>query len=306
MKVRLFCFILLCLFALGCGDEGIETVLHDLGAAPPVQVAVREMPPEIQTLLFDRFGTRDELIARLADIEQGDDNWEDQVDWFVRVIAKMDQHRAFYTRYIDAGGIVIVGSADVDDAFFIAARDIVFQMTSKHPEIRDQLSPESHFYMALLHEYDATDQGLPNRLFQPPAVTPVSGKCGPYCISRVWYGPGGMLTFVHEFAHAVHFAINGEGAKSINVPLDATFDDRLKAAYATAMAAGKWEGNYASKNYREYWAVGVEYWYNLSRAGAIVFASRAEFAAYDPLLYELLSEWFFKDTFDSAFWGDTL
>ena len=298
-------FVLAILCLCGCGDEGIENALYPLtvASAPSVDV-VTAVPPEIQSQLWDRFGSRETLVTQLADIVQGDDGWEDRIDWLIRVIARMDQNRAFYTRYINAGGIVIVGTANVDDVFFIAARDIVLEMTWKHTEIRDQLLPHTGFYMALLTNYDPTDQGLPSRLFNPPEVNPVTGLCaGGYCLSRVWYGADGMKTFVHEFAHAVHSAINGEGRNNnLNAPLDATFDDRLKAAYNAAMDAGKWEGDYASTNYREYWAEGVEMWYNLSGSASRSFATLQEFEAYDPLLYALLSEWFYKGKISGGFY----
>ncbi len=48
--------------------------------------------------------------------------------------------RKFYKKFIDADGIAIVGSENVDNAFFQMARHIVLVMTSKVPGVREALS----------------------------------------------------------------------------------------------------------------------------------------------------------------------
>ena len=48
--------------------------------------------------------------------------------------------RDYYTKYIDAGGIAIVGGNLVEDSYFQQARHIALVMTSKVPGLRDALS----------------------------------------------------------------------------------------------------------------------------------------------------------------------
>lgn len=62
---------------------------------------------------------------------------------------------------------------------------------------------------------------------------------------------------IHEFAHNIH--LRG----LLNV--DPTFDPRLHAAYAAAMKAGLWKGKYASMNHHEYFAEGVQSWFDDNR-----------------------------------------
>jgi hypothetical protein len=62
---------------------------------------------------------------------------------------------------------------------------------------------------------------------------------------------------IHEFAHSMH--LRG----MLNV--DPTFDVRLKATYDAAMKAGLWKGKYASVNHYEYWAEGVQSWFDNNR-----------------------------------------
>ena len=313
MRFLWVCMFLVILCVWGCGDEGVETALNplDVAAAPEMVNAVTGVPPHVATLLWDEFGTREELIARLIDLEHGDPQVDEvfMADWLVRVITQMDRNRIYYQKYINAGGVAVVGHLHVDDAFFLAARNIILTMTSKHPEIRAALLPRnSGFHIALLPS-DGYPRELPHTLWSSN-TTHADGKCfgSRFCWSSVRYAPDGrtdMRTFVHEFAHAM---------ESVITDISPTFEDRLKRAYDTAQALGKWREQAIDiidgavvevegpalyiirSGYQEYWAEGVVCWYYLRLSG-ISFASRAEFAQYDPLLYALLSEWFHEGSF---------
>lgn len=62
---------------------------------------------------------------------------------------------------------------------------------------------------------------------------------------------------IHEFAHNIH--LRG----MVNV--DPTFDSRLKTTYEAAMKTGLWKGKYASTNHHEYFAEGVQSWFDNNR-----------------------------------------
>lgn len=61
---------------------------------------------------------------------------------------------------------------------------------------------------------------------------------------------------VHEFAHSIHLI----GIISI----DPGFNDRLQQALDAAIAEGKWNNTYAQTNISEYWAEGVQSWFNVN------------------------------------------
>ena len=92
------------------------------------------------------------------------------------------------------------------------------------------------------------------------------------------YGTDNVL--IHEFSHAVH----GKGLDTI----DPTFDNRLKAAYEEAIKNKLWEGTYASTNRAEYWAEGVQFWFDNNSAYDI--NTRTELKNYDPALAMLINE----------------
>jgi hypothetical protein len=95
---------------------------------------------------------------------------------------------------------------------------------------------------------------------------------------------------IHEFAHSLH--LRGMNA------VDPTFDRRVRAAYDSAMAAGLWQGKYAATNHHEYFAEGVQSWFDNNRENDHDHNhvnTRAELLAYDPGLAALCRK-VFRDT----------
>ena len=62
---------------------------------------------------------------------------------YYKVHEYADECLAYYTKYIDAGGIAIVGNHYVRDEQFYVAREVILHMTSKRPELREPLSLNS-------------------------------------------------------------------------------------------------------------------------------------------------------------------
>jgi hypothetical protein len=79
------------------------------------------------------------------------------------------------------------------------------------------------------------------------------------------------------------------------VNVDPTFDQRLEAAYDEAMKNWLWAGKYASVNHHEYFAEGVQSWFNNNRPpdhDHNHVDTREELIAYDPGLAALCKEVF--------------
>ena len=77
--------------------------------------------------------------------------------------------------------------------------------------------------------------------------------------------------------------------------VDATFDARLRAAYDAAKRAGRWQGKYAGSNHLEYWAEGVQSWFDTNRENDSEHNwvnTRVELKEYDLQLAALLTEVF--------------
>ena len=200
------------------------------------------------------------------------------------------EQRAFYTKYIEAGGIAILAPAVVADRYLLEARQVVLTMTLRVPALRDRLRVQHGFYMILS---DAGAQ-LPEFRggFRQTCRTTYSrlggGGVSGFCVAGLdppYYGE--LRTFAHEFAHALDSEMER---------LSPGFEDRVTEAYQVALEAGTWKGLYAETSSWEYWAEGVEVWfYDIGRDRE--FETYEAFFERDPLLAELLDVWFPRVSF---------
>jgi peptidyl-prolyl cis-trans isomerase A (cyclophilin A) len=77
--------------------------------------------------------------------------------------------------------------------------------------------------------------------------------------------------------------------------VDPSFEGRLREAWADAKEAGLWRGTYAITNPDEYWAEGVQSWFDDNRENDALHNrvdTRAELVEYDPALAALCREVF--------------
>ena len=94
---------------------------------------------------------------------------------------------------------------------------------------------------------------------------------------------------MHEFGHTIDV---------IALAHDAIFQRALQTAYDAALAKGLWRGTYAATNPREYWAEGVQDWFDANLHDVSdhnEVHTRAQLAAYDGALHDLLGSVFVDD-----------
>ncbi len=93
---------------------------------------------------------------------------------------------------------------------------------------------------------------------------------------------------IHEFSHAIH----EEGLRTI----DPKFDTRLRKIYAKAMDNELWKDTYAATNHKEYWAEGVQAYFDCAAPPAKGVHNdcntREKLKEYDPELFALIDEVF--------------
>ncbi len=219
---------------------------------------------------------------------------------------------AFYTQSISAGGFPIVASANVNPYALKEAAFIVEMMLARRPDVREAMIKSGARLCIIAHNEFTTD--LPEFVRMgvgrspDPTVREVSAKDFWDARAR---GTGGSLTdpyatcaeenvlgyegdpytteniLIHEFAHNIHL----RGMTNI----DPTFDTRLRETYAAAMKAGLWKGKYASVNHHEYFAEGVQSWFDNNRENDHDHNhvnTRAELIEYDPGLAAMCKEVF--------------
>jgi hypothetical protein len=96
----------------------------------------------------------------------------------------------------------------------------------------------------------------------------------------------GENIFVHEFSHSILTAI-----QSVDPKLYA----EVQVAFRDAQQKGLWKGSYSATNLQEYWAEGVQFWFNSNMAykrGDLVIVNASDLQAYDAPLYDALAKVF--------------
>jgi Sulfatase-modifying factor enzyme 1/Protein of unknown function (DUF4019) len=217
----------------------------------------------------------------------------------------------FYAKFLLADGVPIVSSARASDHALRSALTIVRRMLRKRPDIRDRLIAEG----ARLVVMSPTEQTLdiPEQAFLrgTPTDTPgvdwnerTRGLGGTIDLPLASCGEENLLclpcdtagreqVLIHEFGHLI---------ERVGLAWDEVFKRALVAAYDAAVAKDLWHGAYPSRNKHEYWAVGVESWFDANVPEQR--HSRAELATFDPPLYALVAQIFPDDDWRFAC-GDT-
>ena len=222
----------------------------------------------------------------------------------------------FYAKYVDARGIPVVGSDRVPDGALLVARDTVDSMLNGRPDIRRylvngrarvaliaaeegnmDLPDYSHWKKPARgdprltacerDEYDRRIAPLSDRDFWNVRARGIGGMVVSAGAENV-LGEGGRYfgdnLLIHEFAHTMLSAVE---------QVDPALYARVRKAYAAAIAAGRWKGDYAAVTVQEYWAEGTQFWFNsnvISRLDDGVVLSSEDLRRYDPALYSALSE----------------
>lgn len=205
----------------------------------------------------------------------------------------------FYQKYVDAGGLPIVGSARVSDYALLEAHYIVEHMIGNRPDLLAAMA-RNHVRLAVM-AYDEMTTDIPEHSDLTPKDywdRRARGLGATEARPAVSCGEENLLNYpgnpypsenilVHEFAHTIHLM----GMNTV----DPTFDGRLRSAYAAAVRQGLWRNTYAGTNYREYWAVGAQCWFDCSRTNDSDhnnIGTRVQIKTYDPRLAALLAEVF--------------
>ncbi len=217
---------------------------------------------------------------------------------------------AFYTQSISATGFPIVASAKVNPYALKEAAYLVDLMLAKRPDVREAMIQSGARLCILAYNEFTTDQpefahmgerrlrefpGISGKDFWDARARGMGGSTrDPICScaeENLLAYPGDPYAaeniLIHELAHNIH--LRG----LVNV--DPTFDKRLKASYKAAMAAGLWKGKYASVNAEEYFAEGVQSWFDDNRENDHDHNhvnTREELIDYDPLLADRCREVF--------------
>ena len=194
-----------------------------------------------------------------------------------------------YQKYLDVAGVGVSGPSEISDEKFIQAREIITGMLSARPDVLATLAANGTRVAIYWRTRDFSGGGLGQ-------LPEFRGRFAFfYPVGAVIQTASGWLVgvpnrdtrcyvFIHEFAHAVQYALEKQ-------PDGQEFISRLKALYDAAIGAGLWEGEYAATNYAEYWAEVVTYWFEESLPTTLA-ADFPKLADYDAEAAKLVEEVF--------------
>lgn len=214
----------------------------------------------------------------------------------------------FYKKYVDASGIPIVSSEGPPDAALLRACSVVVRMLGPRDDVRLAMIA-NHTRVAVMAETEVTSdipehsdlyEAFPGTDWDTRArglgATPArpASSCAEENVLCYPSDPyRGEDILVHEFSHAI--AIMGIAFA------EPSFNRELADVFERAIQAGKWANTYAATNKDEYWAEGVQDWFDTnieSIPGNGIhneINTRAELREYDRPLHDLIARYFADD-----------
>lgn len=212
----------------------------------------------------------------------------------------------FYGKWAVVRGIPVLAAQEVSDAAVLEAARLAGRMLAEvDPAVvramaesdlriavigRDQQTTDIPEYSRLNELYPETDWNARTRGLGATEAIPVVSAAEENLLSEQEDRYRGECIFVHEFAHTVlDFGVE---------KVRPEFDTLLKSAYADAVRNGLWQDTYAASNHDEYWAEGVQSYFNQNRCAVPSngihnhVATRDALRAYDPALFKLIQSVF--------------
>ena len=217
-------------------------------------------------------------------------------------IVKRFNLNPFYKKYLDANGIAITSSDKVADEALYEVRYSISNMLIHRPDIWKQMADSNEGtrivvigfkeQVSEVPEYNIAD---PNKAaYQNRRVrgygSPELTSCGEENLLN-YRGDRytGENIFIHEFGHCIDNHVR---------TMDPNFGRKLRRIYRAAMDSGLWKDTYSASNPAEYWAEGVQAYFDCCRKSRTGKAdgvhnqvgNRAELIAYDPNLAKLIDD----------------
>lgn len=207
----------------------------------------------------------------------------------------------FYKKYLDVGGIAVTSSENVADKALYEVSYLIRHALQKRPDIlkamaenrtriaiigaKEEVSEVPEYYMADPEKADRQNRRV--RGYGGLRLT----SCGEENLLN-YDGDRyrGENIFLHEFAHCIHGTLRR---------LDPDFQKKLEQLYSDAREKGLWDRTYAGTNPSEYWAEGVQSYWDCNRQcpngqetdGVHNHVdTKEELKEYDPELYVFIDQ----------------
>lgn len=216
----------------------------------------------------------------------------------------------WYAQGVEVLGMRIVGSKKLKPEALLEAARLTEKMLEKRPFIAEELGKQ-RIHTAIMAESEVTtdvpEHRKMNEMFPETDWNKRARGLGPGPASMItsaaeenllryktdWYK--GESIFIHEFAHAImDYGIP---------PFDPEFLGNVEKTYQAAKKKGLWTGLYAGENAHEYWAEGVQSYFDANREAIPSNGvhnhvnTPEELQEYDPELYALIRRYLGATTY---------
>jgi len=231
------------------------------------------------------------------------------------VIAPPKGVPAFYTKYTNADGVLIVASANTPDAALLAARTTILFLLSKRPDVHAAMLRYHPRVSILASSEKASDLpefgpesdgqwGLGQMPGDPTTLVSMKGVCFPGNHEYI------ANFLVHEFVHMVHNLGLPKADPAAVAEIYADYVDAVRKGLFTAPKDEPLESRPAIDSYGddEYFTTAVNAWYDLNESWpgpwmdvkigdrSAPSGTRAELEAKDPKICAVIRRIFPEDT----------
>ncbi len=250
-------------------------------------------------------------VLLFINLSSGSISAQETVEYAITAPPKDLDFDAFYKKYSNVNGIHILSSQKVPDSAFVKACEIIDFMTGGLPQNVLNQMIKMNARLGIMARYEGTTD-IPEHAHLAKDTTlnwdvRARGLGGDMELPLTTCAEENLLCYqidkyhaeditIHEFAHAIHL---------IGIaPLDDNFNKLLQEKLDRALAEGKYKNTYAATNIYEYWAEGVQNWFNVNAEvekpdGKHNWVNtRDDMKKYDLGLYEIVSRYFpdFKES----------
>lgn len=213
-------------------------------------------------------------------------------------------YNGFYKKHALFRGLSVLGSEKVEDRALATLVETFEKMLAKTPpDLMESLVKLGCHYSIIAEEEGQTDLPEYANLRNDPKTDwnkRARGLGGKYTSGgeeNILELPSdryrGESIFIHEFAHT----LDAYGFSRI----DPKFRTDLQDAFDTAIAKGLWKNTYAATNRAEYWAEGVQSYFDCNRSATPSngihneICNREQLEKYDEKLFKLIDRSFGKN-----------
>ena len=204
---------------------------------------------------------------------------------------------ASFDKHLDADGIAIMATENVNDEALFRAAAIFDDMLVNRPDIREILV-RRRVHVVVVGRDEQTFDLSPFRQYRDIVKLEPHGPGGPRGLGPNQFTPtlvpeedllclgsrsDGYDITIHEFAHAIDFALS-RGTSSGN------FSSLLGRAYRSGIDSGLWDGSYGATNTAEFWAEAVGAWVGTGQSFNMPFKHRLHLMEHSPPIAQLITE----------------